>query len=327
MSAPHRHRIERAEAFGRVAVLLGGASAEREVSLASGRAVLAALRARGIDAHPVDPRDDGLESLRSGGFARVWNALHGRGGEDGTMQGWLAAEGIACTGSGVLGSAIAMDKLRTKQLLAGAGLPTAPFLVVDAGMPAEAVVDRLGLPLFVKPAREGSSVGMSRVDRIDALPAAIAAARVHDETVLAETFLSGGEYTVAVLQGEPLPAIRIETPRAFYDYEAKYHAGTTRYHCPCGLDAAAEDALAALALAAFDAVGACGWGRVDLMFDDQRRPQVLEVNTVPGMTDHSLVPMAAAAAGFDFAELVWRVLETSFDGAMRRPGGSDAQES
>lgn len=327
MSAPRRYRIERAEAFGRVAVLLGGASAEREVSLASGRAVLAALRARGIDAHPVDPRDDGLEGLRHGGFARVWNALHGRGGEDGTMQGWLAAEGIACTGSGVLGSAIAMDKLRTKRLLAGAGLSTAPFLVVDAGMPAETVIERLGLPLFVKPAREGSSVGMSRVDRIEALPEAIAAARVHDETVLAESFLSGGEYTVAVLQGEPLPAIRIKTPRTFYDYEAKYHAGTTSYHCPCGLDSTAEDALVALALAAFDIVGARGWGRVDLMFDDQRCPQVLEVNTVPGMTDHSLVPMAAAAAGLEFAELVWRVLETSFDGAMCCPGGRDAQES
>ncbi|MCC5861653.1 MAG: D-alanine--D-alanine ligase [Gammaproteobacteria bacterium] len=326
MSPRGRQAVRTPEEFGRVAVLLGGDSAERAVSLSSGRAVLAALRARGIDAHPVDPRDDGLAVLRQGGFARAWNALHGRGGEDGTIQGWLAAEGVACTGSDVLGSAIAMDKLRSKQLLAGAGLPTAPFLVVDAGTRADTVVETLGLPLFVKPAREGSSVGMSRVDRAEDLPGAIAAALRYDDSVLAEIFLSGGEYTVALLQGEALPVIRIETPRAFYDYEAKYHADSTRYHCPCGLEAAAERDLAALALAAFETVGACGWGRVDLMLDAAGRAQVLEVNTVPGMTDHSLVPMAAAAAGIDFDELAWRVLETSFKGAAGYRGGADAQE-
>ncbi len=326
MSVGRRHVVRTPKEFGRVAVLLGGHSAEREVSLASGRAVLAALRARGVDAHPLDPRDDGLEALRLGGFARAWNALHGRGGEDGTLQGWLAAEGVACTGSGVLGSAIGMDKLRTKQLLAGAGLPTAAFLVVDAATRVDTVIAQLGLPLFVKPAREGSSVGMSRVDRAEDLPGAIAAALQYDDSVLAEIFLSGGEYTVSLLQGEALPAIRIETPRAFYDYEAKYHADSTLYHCPCGLDAAAERELAALALAAFETVGARGWGRVDLMLDAAGRAQVLEINTVPGMTDHSLVPMAAAARGIDFAELAWRVLETSFSGAEGHPGGADAQE-
>lgn len=325
MTRGARIQVRHAADFGRVAVLLGGASAEREVSLRSGAAVLEALRSRGVAAEAVDPRDDGLEALRDGRFERVWNALHGRGGEDGTLQGWLECQGLAYTGSGVLGSALAMDKLRSKQLFAGAGLPTAAFAVLDAHSDLDGVVDALGLPLFVKPAREGSSVGMSPVDEAAALPRALAAALRHDSCVIAERFLSGGEYTVAILQGEALPVIRIETPRSFYDYEAKYSADTTRYLCPCGLDPAREQAMAELALAAFDVVGARGWGRVDLMLDAHGAAQLLEVNTVPGMTDHSLVPMAARAAGMDFAELAWRVLETSLSAATIS-GGAHAQE-
>lgn len=315
-----RSVVHSAAAFGRVAVLLGGDSAEREVSLASGRAVLAALRSRGIDARPLDPREDGLAALRSGGFDRVWNALHGRGGEDGTLQGWLEREGLAYTGSGVLGSAIAMDKLAAKRLFVGAGLPTAAFVALGPDSALDEVVARVGLPLFVKPAREGSSVGMSRVDEATALAPAVAAALAHDDCVIAEAFLAGAEYTVALLQGEALPAIRIETPRSFYDYEAKYRAGTTRYHCPSGLPPAREAELAELARAAFEVVGGRGWGRVDLMLDGQGRAQLLEVNTVPGMTDTSLVPRAARAAGLEFAELVWRVLETSMDPVAVRGG-------
>ncbi|MCC5868407.1 MAG: D-alanine--D-alanine ligase [Gammaproteobacteria bacterium] len=325
MNRDARIEVRDAADFGRVGVLLGGASAEREVSLKSGTAVLEALRSRGVAAVPVDPRDDGLDALRDGRIERVWNALHGRGGEDGTLQGWLECQGMPYTGSGVLGSALAMDKLRSKQLFVGAGLPTAAFAVLDARSDLDGVVDALGLPLFIKPAREGSSVGMSRVDESATLPRALAAALRHDSCVIAERFLSGGEYTVAILQGEALPVIRIETPRSFYDYEAKYSADTTRYLCPCGLTPAREQAMAELALAAFDVVGARGWGRVDLMLDGQGEAQLLEVNTVPGMTDHSLVPMAALAAGMDFAELVWRVLETSL-AAATITGGAHAQE-
>ena len=325
MNRGTRIEVRHAADFGRVAVLLGGASAEREVSLRSGAAVLEALRSRSIAAMPVDPRDDGLDALRDGRIERVWNALHGRGGEDGTLQGWLDCQGLAYTGSGVLGSALAMDKLRSKQLFVGAGLPTAAFAVLDATSDLNAVIDALGLPLFVKPAREGSSLGMSRVDNSAALPRALAAALRHDSCVIAERFLSGGEYTVAILQGEALPVIRIETPRGFYDYEAKYQADTTRYLCPCGLAPARERAIAELALAAFDVVGASGWGRVDLMLDAHGEAQLLEVNTVPGMTDHSLVPMSARAAGMDFAELAWRVLETSLSAATIS-GGAHARE-
>ncbi len=325
MNPGTRIEVRHAADFGRVAVLLGGASAEREVSLNSGKAVLDALRSRGVAAVAVDPRDDGLEALHDGRIERVWNALHGRGGEDGTLQGWLECQHLAYTGSGVLGSALAMDKLRSKQLFLGAGLPTAAFAVLDAQSDLDGVVDALGLPLFVKPAREGSSVGMSRVDTAAALPRALAAALRHDTCVIAERFLSGGEYTVGILQGTALPVIRIETPRSFYDYEAKYQADSTRYLCPCGLSPAREQAMAELALRAFDLVGARGWGRVDLMLDDHGKAQLLEVNTVPGMTDHSLVPMAARAAGMDFAELAWRVLETSLSAATIS-GGAHAQE-
>jgi D-alanine-D-alanine ligase len=323
MNCAQRHEVNDPAVFGRVAVLLGGASGEREISLRSGRAVLEALRSRGVDAHAVDPREDGLAALANGGFERVWIALHGRGGEDGSLQGWLDWQRLPYTGSGVLGSAIAMDKPRSKQLFIGVGLPTARFAPLDAGTPLAPVLEHVGLPMFIKPAREGSSLGMSRVDTAAQLPAAVATALHHDECVLAEAFLAGGEYTVAILQGQTLPIIRIETPHTFYDYQAKYHAKTTLYHCPCGLPPEREQAIGELALRAFAAVGAQGWGRVDLMLDADGQPQLLEVNTVPGMTDHSLVPMAARAAGMSFAELVWRVLETSMPGAQ---GGAYAQQ-
>ncbi|HEY5788986.1 MAG TPA: D-alanine--D-alanine ligase, partial [Gammaproteobacteria bacterium] len=300
--------------LGRVAVLLGGSSAEREVSLNSGGEVLAGLRRRGVDAHPVDPADGGLRALLDGGFERVFVVLHGRGGEDGVIQGALEALGLPYTGSGVLASALAMDKLRCKQLFQGVGLPTPPFALLDAGSDWDGVVARLGLPLFVKPALEGSSIGVTKVTRAGDLPAAWQAAARFDRTVLAERFCDGAEFTVALLGGQALPVIRLETPHEFYDYDAKYHADDTRYHCPCGLDTEAEQQLQALAQQAFSALGGRGWGRVDLMTDAAGTPWLLEVNTVPGMTSHSLVPMAARAAGIEFDELVLRILAETLDG-------------
>jgi D-alanine-D-alanine ligase len=294
--------------FGRVAVLLGGDSAEREVSLKSGGQVLEGLRRRGVDAHPVDPSDGGLALLRDDGFDRVFIVLHGRGGEDGVMQGALELLGLPYTGSGVLASALSMDKLRTKQLFLGAGLPTPEFELLDARSDWHGVVQRLGLPLFVKPALEGSSIGISKVTAVDDLEVAWRVAADHDDTVIVERFCSGDEYTVALLGGTALPAIRLETPHDFYDYDAKYLADDTRYLCPCGLPAEAEARLLRLAERAFAAVGGAGWGRVDLMLDGDGQPLLLEVNTVPGMTDHSLVPMAARAAGIEFDELVVRIL-------------------
>jgi D-alanine-D-alanine ligase len=296
--------------FGKVAVLLGGQAAEREVSLKSGHAVLNALLARGIDAHPLDPDERLLEYLRVGGFARAFIILHGRGGEDGVIQGALETIGLPYTGSGVLGSALGMDKHRTKLVWTGAGLPTAEavLLCTDSDLDDAAA---LGFPLMVKPVREGSSIGMARVTDAAGLAAAWRTARVYDSSVIAERWIDGAEYTCAILGREALPLIRLETPHAFYDYEAKYRADTTRYHCPCGLSADTERQLQRLALDAFDAVGASGWGRVDLMVDRADRPYLLEINTVPGMTDHSLVPMAARVAGIDFESLVLRILETS----------------
>lgn len=302
-----------AQSFGKVAVLLGGTAAEREVSLKSGTAVLQALLRRGVDAHAIDVQGpQALWELAQGGFDRVFIALHGRGGEDGVIQGALESLGLPYTGSGVLGSALGMDKLRTKRLWLGAGLPTPDFVVLDAHTDFDAIVARLGLPIMVKPAREGSSIGMTKVTQAEQLADAWREAVRYDQEVLAERWIKGAEYTASILHGEPLPLIRLETPRDFYDYEAKYFADDTRYHCPCGLDPARERELQELALRAFDAVGASGWGRVDLMVEDDGRPWLLEVNTVPGMTDHSLVPMAARVAGIDFDELVWRILETSF---------------
>lgn len=305
-------RISAAGDFGRVAVLFGGTSSEREISLLSGRAVLAALQRRGVDAHGFDPAGQPLAELQREGCSRVWIALHGPGGEDGTLQGALEFLGLPYTGSGVLGSAIGMDKLRTKRLAAAVAVPTAEFVVLRTVADLDVAIEKLGLPMIVKPATQGSSVGMSRVEQAADLPAAWRSATQHDPLAFAEPWITGGEYTVAILQGRALPSIRIETPRAFYDYEAKYLRDDTKYHCPSGLSDPAEQYLASLALAAFEACGAEGWGRADFMMDKTGRPLLLEINTVPGMTDHSLVPMAARAAGIDFDELVWRVLESSY---------------
>jgi D-alanine-D-alanine ligase len=300
-------------------VLFGGDSSEREISLLTGNAVLAALKSRGVDAHAFDPGERPLTELLGERFARVWIALHGPGGEDGTLQGALEYLGVPYTGSGVMGSAIGMDKLRTKRLALAAGVPTADFVTLQGPEDFAPTLERLKLPLIVKPATQGSSVGMSKVERAEELPAAYAAAAQFETLVFAEPWLSGSEYTVALLQGAALPSIRIETPKTFYDYEAKYFRDDTRYFCPSGLSAAVEAHLAALALAAFEACGASGWGRADFMMDGAGRPQLLEINTIPGMTDHSLVPMAARAAGIDFPELCWRVLETSFTRQLLMP--------
>lgn len=310
-----------ASEFGKVAVLMGGWSAEREISLQSGSAVLAALRRRGVDAVGVDVDRDRLLGLRGEGFDRAWIALHGNGGEDGVAQAVLEVQGIAYTGSGVLASALAMDKYRCKALWAAQGIPTPPHRLLEEGIDFDAVADDLGLPLFVKPAAEGSSIGMSRVDTAADLPAAWRLAARFDATVLAERFIDGPEYTAAVLDRRVLPLLRIETPRGFYDYQAKYEAEDTRYHCPCGLPADEERRLAELSLKAFEALGARGWGRVDFMLDADGQPWFLELNTIPGMTSHSLVPMAAAAAGIDFEELVWRILATA------GRGGEDSHDA
>jgi D-alanine-D-alanine ligase len=299
--------------FGKVAVLFGGTSAEREVSLKSGRAVLEALLRGGVDAHGVDVVDNSiLETLRSGGFARAFIVLHGRGGEDGVIQGALETLGLPYTGSGVLGSALGMDKVRTKQIWQAAGLPTPKFLVLENEADLGRVEVELGFPVMIKPAHEGSSIGMSKVERAADLPAAWAAAMQYDRAVLAERWITGREYTASMLGEQALPLIRLETSHAFYDYQAKYFADDTRYHCPCGLPEAEELQLRALAQRAFRAVAASGWGRVDFMCDHNGQPYLIEVNTVPGMTDHSLVPMAARAAGIDFDALVLRILEDSF---------------
>ena len=296
------------EALGKVALLMGGQSAEREVSLKSGAAVFEALRSRGVNAHGIDVGVGIADVLRDGHFDRAFIALHGRGGEDGVIHGMLEMLQIPYTGSGVLASALSMDKLRCKQLWAGIGLPTPPFALLNADTDFQAVAAEVGLPLMVKPGHEGSSVGMSKVDTADQLEAAWREAAKYDDLVLAERWIKGGEYTVAILGHEALPSICLETPHTFYDYDAKYHANTTRYHCPCGLDADIEQRYQQLALAAFDAVGARGWGRVDLMVDGDGNPWLLEINTVPGLTDHSLVPMAAKAAGISFEDLVLRIL-------------------
>ncbi|MFM8333436.1 MAG: D-alanine--D-alanine ligase [Candidatus Methylumidiphilus sp.] len=300
-----------AEGFGRVAVLMGGAAAEREVSLKSGNAVLAALLGRGVDAVGLDVGRNMVEPLLASRYDRVFNIIHGRGGEDGVLQGALDCLGVPYTGSGVLASALAMDKLRTKLCWRGAGLPTPGWMLLESPDDLARCAAELGFPVIVKPANEGSSIGMSRAENLDELRQSYQAAAQYGCQVFAEAWITGKEYTAAVLDGQPLPLIRLETPHAFYDFEAKYRANTTRYHCPCGLDGEAEAALQGLALKACQSVGVTGWGRVDLLVDGQGRPWLIEVNTVPGMTDHSLVPMAAKAAGIEFGELVWRILETS----------------
>jgi D-alanine-D-alanine ligase len=300
--------------FGKVAVLLGGKSAEREVSLKSGGMVLAALRKKDIDAHPFDPKEKDVQDLVKERFARVFIALHGRFGEDGTVQGVLEWLGIPYTGSGVLASALAMDKVRTKRLWAAEGLPTAPYEILTRETNLPAVAKRLGLPLFVKPASEGSSVGMSKVRAAGGLEEAYALAVNYDPVVIAEKFIDGPELTVAIVGERVLPIIRIETPREFYDYEAKYIADDTRYLIPCGVPEKEEKELQTLCLKAFHALGCRGWGRVDLMLDKRGRPFLLEVNTSPGMTDHSLVPMAARAVGMSYEDLCVKILELAHVG-------------
>jgi D-alanine-D-alanine ligase len=303
--------IEAAKRFGKVAVMLGGTSAERPVSLNSGAAVLAALTRQGIDAHAFDPANRNLGDLISGEFDRVFIALHGRYGEDGCMQGALELLGIPYTGSGVMASAIGMDKWRTKLLWRAAGLPTADWDILTAASDFAAVEKKLGLPIFVKPAREGSSIGMSKVTEPGMLKAAYDAAAEHDALVLAEKFIDGAEFTVGILGDTALPLIRLEPAKdkAFYDFEAKYLRNDTQYHCPAGLPEAQEMALRQLALDAFRLVDGRGWGRVDVMLDSLGNPYLLEVNTSPGMTDHSLVPMAARVAGLDFDTLCLKILE------------------
>ena len=288
---------------------MGGRSAEREISLKSGTMVLAALKKSGVDAHAFDPRDSGLDALVSQHFDRAFIALHGRFGEDGTVQGALEYLGVPYTGSGVMASALAMDKWRTKLLWQAAGLPTPPYELMTAQTDPAALAVKLGLPLMVKPAREGSSIGMSKVVSVEKIPPAYELAARHDDTVLAERFIDGIELTAAILNDDPLPLIRLETPRVFYDYEAKYFADDTRYICPCGLPAEQEARVQRVALEAFRLAGCSGWARVDLMLDRAGNPHLLEVNTIPGMTDHSLVPMAARARGMSFEDLVIRILE------------------
>ncbi|WP_395620700.1 D-alanine--D-alanine ligase [Dokdonella sp.] len=296
--------------FGRVAVAYGGNSAEREVSLDSGRNVLAALRARGVDAHPVDGIPALLDALRAGHYARVFNILHGRGGEDGMLQGALDALRIPYTGSGILGSALAMDKVRSKRVWQALSLPTPAYAAYRPGEDLAAAIASVGYPAIVKPSHEGSSVGISRVFSAGDLPQAIDLASRYDGELLIERLIEGDELTIGILGDQALPSIRIVPAGAFYDYHAKYVAEDTRYLCP-GLEGEAETEIRALAFAAFEAAGCSGWGRVDVMRDAQGNNFLLEVNTTPGMTSHSLVPKAAKATGMDFESLCWRILETS----------------
>ncbi|MDY0249022.1 MAG: D-alanine--D-alanine ligase [Pseudomonas sp.] len=297
-----------AQAFGRVAVLYGGRSAEREVSLKSGAAVLTALQDAGVDAFAIDVGDDVLARLCEQKIDRAFIVLHGRGGEDGTVQGLLECAGIPYTGSGVLASALAMDKLRTKQIWHSVGLPTPRHAALVTQEDCHLAAEQLGFPLIVKPASEGSSIGMAKVDDLEALLAAWQEARQFDSQVLVEQWISGPEFTIAMLDGEVLPPIRLGTSHAFYDYEAKYHSNDTQYQVPCGLAADKEAELRELTARACQTLGVTGWGRADVMQDAQGNFWLLEVNTVPGMTDHSLVPMAARAAGLDFTTLVLTIL-------------------
>ncbi len=299
-----------ADEFGKVAVLMGGPSAEREISLMSGNAVLAALRERGVDAHPFDPAERNLFELAGDGYSRVFIALHGRFGEDGTVQGALETLKIPYTGSGVMASALAMDKWRTKLVWLASGIPTPRYRVATAATDWMGIVAELGLPLIVKPAREGSTIGITKVASVDhdELRLAWEEAARHDALVLIEEFVSGVELTASIVTGRALPLIRIEAPQGNYDYHSKYFSDETKYFCPSGLPQALEDEIRAKALAAFDVVGCSGWGRLDLILRDDGSYSFLEVNTSPGMTGHSLVPMAARQAGTPFADLCIEIL-------------------
>ena len=307
--------MSNASKFGKVAVLLGGKSAEREVSLDSGTAVLEALVRSGINAEAFDPQERSVTELVN--YDRAFIVLHGRGGEDGQIQGVLEWLNVPYTGTGVQGSAIGMDKVKTKQVWQGSELPTAPYRIVTKDSDAADIVNALGLPLIIKPVHEGSSIGMSKVEKIEDFAEAIAKATEHDAVVMAEKWITGREYTIVVLNGQALPVIRLEPPQdvAFYDYEAKYQRNDVQYGIPCGLTEAEEQQLKALSLRAFQAVGASGWGRIDAMQDEQGNFWLLEVNTVPGMTSHSLVPKAAAAVGYSFDELCVAILEQTLTGS------------
>ncbi len=300
--------VARENRFGRVAVLMGGHSAEREISLKSGAQVLAALQDRGVDAHPLDFDRDTLARLQQHEFQRVFLILHGRGGEDGQIQGTLESLGVPYTGSGVLGSALAMDKHRSKLVWRALGLPTPAWMLLETAAQCRQAGEIFGVPLIIKPSLEGSSIGVTKVNDTAGIPAAWETARAYGP-VMAERCIDGDEYTVSVLGAEVLPSIRLATPRVFYDYEAKYFSDTTEYHCPSGLSAHDESALRVLCRRAFEALDARGWGRVDLMRDRAGQFWLIELNTAPGMTDHSLVPMAARAAGLSFGDLVLKILE------------------
>lgn len=307
-----RKRITDPTAFGRVAVLMGGWSSEREVSLWSGKNIVEALQRRGVDASAVDVLDpEVLLGLRSSRFDRAFNILHGTGGEDGTAQAVLDLVGLPYAGSGVLGSALAMDKLRSKRIWRAEGLPTADYAVLGDAGAAAAAAGRFGYPFVIKPSAEGSSVGVTIVKSPEQIEKAFADARGENRAVMAERFVKGDELTVSVLDGEALPSIRIVPAGEFYDYHAKYLAEDTQYHCPSGVSAGQEGELARLALSAFELLGCEGWGRVDFLLDAHSQPWLLEINTLPGMTSHSLVPMAAKARGMDFDALCWAILETS----------------
>lgn len=300
--------MSNASKFGKVAVLLGGKSAEREVSLDSGKAVLEALLRSGVNAEGFDPQERSVTELV--GYDRAFIVLHGRGGEDGQIQGALEWMNVPYTGTGVQGSAIGMDKVKTKQIWQGSDLPTAPYRIISKDSDLTEVIESLGLPLIIKPVHEGSSVGMSKVEKAEELAAAIEKATVHDAVVMAEKWITGREYTISFLNGLPLPVIRLQPPAdvAFYDYEAKYNRNDVEYGIPCGLSESEEKNLQELCLRAFQAVGASGWGRIDAMLDEQGHFWLLEVNTVPGMTSHSLVPKAAKAVGYSFDELCVAIL-------------------
>ncbi len=297
--------------FGKVAVLMGGLSAEREISLQSGNAVLAALQNKAVDAFAVDVGENIINELFEGNYQRVFIALHGRGGEDGSMQGLLEIMKLPYTGSGVMASSLAMDKLKTRQIWRAMGLPTPDFTVIDSQESCQQALATLGLPLIIKPVLEGSSIGMSKVENKEELMPAWQKAQQCGGTVIAERWVEGDEYTAAILDDRVLPMIKLKTSHKFYDYDAKYDADDTQYICPCGLAAERESELAELAKNAFDAVNASAWGRVDFMVDKKNQPWLIEVNTVPGMTGHSLVPMAAKQAGLAFDDLVLSILATA----------------
>ncbi len=297
--------------FGKVAVLMGGLSAEREISLQSGNAVLTALQNKGVDAHAVDVGENIIAELDEGNYQRAFIALHGRGGEDGTMQGLLEIMKLPYTGSGVMASSLAMDKLKTKQIWQAMGLPTPDFTVIDSQQSCQQALATLGLPLIIKPVLEGSSIGMSKVEDKEEMIPAWQKAQQCGGTVIAERWIEGDEYTAAMLDDQVLPMIKLKTSHKFYDYDAKYETDDTQYICPCGLPGESESVLAELSKKAFDAVNGSAWGRVDFIVDEKNQPWLIEVNTVPGMTGHSLVPMAAKQAGLSFDDLVLRILATA----------------